>query len=398
MTGDQSAPLVSVIVPAYNAEQFIERTLHSVLSQTYRNIEVLVVDDGSLDQTRQLVHALAKKDKRIRLWSQHNKGVAAARNLAINHARGVYIAPLDADDIWFPEKLERQVACMEQGGPEMGLVYSWWIMIDEADLPLQASARWDVEGSVFEALLYINFIGNASVPMMRRTCIQQVGGYSTRLKEKGGQGCEDWDLALRLAARYQVGVAYGYLVGYRRVRHSMTMNLDSMGRSHQLIVEQLRHCYPHISPFLYRWSGSIFYTYLGRLGYRDKNYQAAKHWIVQALTVDRLLFLSLPFLKLLVKSLLQIPGWRKERRGSGQVVPQNQMASAPHALDRLTANHGTCPRSWTWKSVHPYDWVSWYRWQKVLAKCQALGSQTEVSLESRLMVTYVPTPQMQDVE
>ncbi|HEY9862115.1 MAG TPA: glycosyltransferase family A protein, partial [Candidatus Obscuribacterales bacterium] len=97
---DTDAPLVSVIIPAYNAERFIARTLESVLNQTYQNIEVLVVDDGSSDRTPEIVHHFAEIDARIILFHQSNAGVAAARNLAIQHAKGEFIAPLDADDIW----------------------------------------------------------------------------------------------------------------------------------------------------------------------------------------------------------------------------------------------------------------------------------------------------------
>lgn len=105
-------PFVSVIIPAYNAEAFIGRTLESVLAQTYENIEVLVVDDGSRDRTAEIVASFAQKDSRVILLKQQNAGVAAARNLAIEKSRGEYIAPLDADDIWYPSKLDKQVQCI----------------------------------------------------------------------------------------------------------------------------------------------------------------------------------------------------------------------------------------------------------------------------------------------
>jgi len=96
-------PLVSVIVPAYNAEAFIAQTLDSIISQTYQNIEILVVDDGSQDRTPEIVESFAQRDQRITLLRQANAGVAAARNLAIEKSNGEYIAPIDADDIWYPQ-------------------------------------------------------------------------------------------------------------------------------------------------------------------------------------------------------------------------------------------------------------------------------------------------------
>ncbi|MGD1871437.1 MAG: glycosyltransferase family 2 protein [Mastigocoleus sp.] len=118
-------PIVSVIVPAYNAEAFISRTLESILSQTYKNIEVIIVDDGSQDNTVNIVKNFIKRDQRIRLLQQENSGVASARNLAIAHACGEYIAPIDADDIWYPENIEKQIESISNSDSSVGLVYAW---------------------------------------------------------------------------------------------------------------------------------------------------------------------------------------------------------------------------------------------------------------------------------
>jgi glycosyltransferase involved in cell wall biosynthesis len=117
-------PLVSVIIPAYNAEVFIERTLDSVLAQTYKNIEALVIDDGSTDKTHEIVELVAQLDPRVILLKQQNAGVAAVRNLGIEKSHGEYIAPIDADDIWYPQKLGKQVKCMLKGGSSVGLFYA----------------------------------------------------------------------------------------------------------------------------------------------------------------------------------------------------------------------------------------------------------------------------------
>jgi len=125
------APLVSVLIPAHNAHRFLECALGSVQNQTYTNVEILVVDDGSDDGTADLVRTLAADDPRIQLFRQSNQGVAAARNRALAEAQGPYVAPLDADDIWFPRKLEWQVARMQETGPATGLVYAWWAGLGE---------------------------------------------------------------------------------------------------------------------------------------------------------------------------------------------------------------------------------------------------------------------------
>lgn len=184
------SPLISVIVPAYNAEAFIGQTLDSVLSQTYKNIEVLVVNDGSQDRTAEIVDSIAQKDHRVILLQQSNVGVAAARNLAIQNSCGEYIAPIDADDIWFPQKLEKQMQLMLKTDSCVGLVYAWSVYIDEKSLIIGTYNAHDflnvhsVEGEVYKALVYRNFIGNASVPLIRRACFKQVGDYNCNFKKR----------------------------------------------------------------------------------------------------------------------------------------------------------------------------------------------------------------------
>ena len=128
------SPLISVIIPAYNAEIFIRRTLDSILAQTYTNIEILVVDDGSQDRTAEIVESFVEKDSRVTLLKQKNAGVATARNLAIEKSNGEYIAPIDADDIWYPQKLEKQAQCILEADQSIGLVYAWSVRIDEDDV------------------------------------------------------------------------------------------------------------------------------------------------------------------------------------------------------------------------------------------------------------------------
>jgi O-antigen/teichoic acid export membrane protein/glycosyltransferase involved in cell wall biosynthesis len=232
-------PLVSVIIPAHGAAATIAETLASALGQTYRNLEILAVDDGSRDSTAEIVQAIASRDRRVRLLRQANHGVASARNLGLAHASGEYIAPLDADDLWKPTKVELQVRCMEEGGPGVGLVYSWWDIIDSEGRPLATSHPWRIEGEAFEALLSMNFVGNASVPLFRRSALEEVGGYDPQFRAADAQGCEDWDLALRVAERYEVRAVPDRLVAYRRAPDAMSSNSGTMIRSHALMLEKI---------------------------------------------------------------------------------------------------------------------------------------------------------------
>lgn len=258
-------PLVSVIIPAYNAESFIERTLKSVLCQTYTNLEVIVVDDGSKDKTFEIVQSIAQKDSRVRPIQQQNAGVAAARNLAIEKSKGEYIAPIDADDIWYVEKIEKQVKCILNAEELVGLVYCLAVDIDENDLIIgqcSVDSLFKPEGKVYSALVFINFLGNASTPLIRRTCFERVGGYSCQLKQQAAQGCEDWDIYLRIAECYEFRVVTEFLVGYRQVIGSMGGNYKSMVKSHELVMANVRKLHPEIPARIYHLSNIFYYNYL----------------------------------------------------------------------------------------------------------------------------------------
>ena len=135
-----ATPLVSVIIPAYDAEVFIRTALGSAVHQTYQDIEIIVIDDGSMDRTAEIVREFMAQDPRVRLLQQANAGVAAARNYGVRMARGSLIAPLDADDLWKPTKIERQVACFLAADDRLGLVYTWSHIIDE-DGQIMARSR-----------------------------------------------------------------------------------------------------------------------------------------------------------------------------------------------------------------------------------------------------------------
>lgn len=299
-------PLVSVIVPAYNAETYILQTLNSVLSQTYKNIEVVVVDDGSHDGTTQIVEAIMRRDDRVALLRQSNSGVAVARNLAIEKSRGEYIAPIDADDMWYPQKIEKQVHCMLHAGLDTGLVYAWSVHIDERGLLTGGYNAFDIEGDVFVSLIMSNFIGNASAPLIRRVCFEKVGGYNTRLFEQNAQGCEDRDLYLRIAASYKFRVGKEFLVEYRKVNSSMSLNYRSMEKSYLSVMGDIRQRYPNIPPFIYRWSRSDYCLYLGNQSNVCGHYWKSIHYLYKAALMSPAFLLYPEFYRLLRGCVLRL--------------------------------------------------------------------------------------------
>lgn len=329
-------PLVSVIIPAYNASPFIRRTLASVLAQTYDHFEVLVVDDGSTDDTVAIVQEVAAADARVRLFRQPNRGVAAARNLAIRASRGEFIAPIDADDVWYPRKIEKQVECMLKAGPSVGVVYCWWTRIDEDDQLTGYSPQWAVEGDVFKALIYRNFVGNASLPLIRREALDRIGLYNTNLKSQDAQGCEDRDIYLRLAERYEFRVVPDYLMGYRKVATSMSRNHLKMLRSYNLVADAIKNRHPEIPEKVFRWSQSHFYMYIANTSAGCGQHGDAIRMILWAISTDPVLLTSVKPWKLLLNCTLKstagavglpVTEWRMRMRGKKKTKNVSHAAS-----------------------------------------------------------------------
>ncbi len=143
--------LVSVIIAVFQGERYILGAVRSVLAQTHKNLEVWIVDDGSTDQTARLLATVA--DPRVHVLRQPNGGAAAARNLGLAHATGEYIAFLDHDDRWFPEKIATELAVLRSAPNPVGLTYSWYYAVDDNDRLLHAYLSTRFSGNVFDALL-----------------------------------------------------------------------------------------------------------------------------------------------------------------------------------------------------------------------------------------------------
>lgn len=280
-SADANEPLVSVVMAAYNARPFIEHTCRSVLAQRHACLELIVVDDGSTDGTGDVVAALGEADSRVRLLTQSNSGVAAARNAGIAAARGAFVAPIDSDDIWAPAKLERQVRRLREAGPDAGLAYCWWAWIDQAGHILDRSPRWEIEGFVLPKLVEVNFTGNASVPLFRRAALDVVGGYSVDLRERGCQGCEDWDLALRVAERFAVAAVPAVLVGYRRRRDSMSAACETMWQSQAQVMRELAGRQSGLTPAAIRRSRGQFALHLAGVAFWSGQYLEAVRWALR---------------------------------------------------------------------------------------------------------------------
>lgn len=239
--------LISVVVPAFNAASTIRESVNSALNQTYCNIEVIIVDDGSTDDTKAVASELSRRDARVRYIYKQNGGVASARNKGIAEARGEFIATLDADDLWYPTKLARQIERFESKGPNTALVYAWCCWIDPNGNINGSAPPSRLEGAVLPQMCLGNVVISGSNALIRRKALLAAGGFDESLRVRGAQGCEDWKLYLQIAELYEVAVVPEYLIGYRISPGSMSDDLEQMMRSRRLVEAEFLLSYPNLA-------------------------------------------------------------------------------------------------------------------------------------------------------
>lgn len=198
----EKKPIISVVIPAYNAARYIASAIDSALAQTYSAVEIIVVDDGSTDATPTILHPYWQAGKIIYI-RQENKGLAVARNAGIKASSGDYIALLDADDLFLPEKLERQAAYLD-AHPDCGVSYCGLWHFDDAapEKLLKLNYAYYSGAEVFPALLKKNFINPLSV-VMRRSILEIVGYFDESMRSS-----EDWEFWIRAAYK---GIRFDFL-------------------------------------------------------------------------------------------------------------------------------------------------------------------------------------------
>ena len=211
--------LVSVVIPTYNYGQYVCDAVRSALGQTYRNLEVIVVDDGSTDETRQ---RLEPYGERIRYIYQNNRGLSAARNAGINAAAGEWIALLDSDDMWASNKVERQIAVASD--------YDWDVVICWGHRPVEGCFPGPTQLG-FDQLFFVPPC--TSSWLVRAECFRQVGLFGESLRS-----VEDRDMLLRIGRRFRIGVLCGDYVTLRQHPGSMSTNAPRMKENFEAVVKK----------------------------------------------------------------------------------------------------------------------------------------------------------------
>ena len=220
-------PLVSVVIPSYNSARYVGAAIESVLEQAGVPVEVLVVDDGSKDNTAEVVAAYGSP---VRYLHQANAGVSVARNHGIQESRAKYVAFLDADDTWMPNKLTRQLDALERT-PKARLCYAAYVRVDDQLEPLgiQRSSR---RGTALEDLLLRgNVVGSICTVIVERALLETVGGFDPALSQ-----CADWDMWVRLARHTEFLYVDEPLVTYRQHGSNMSHNVPLLETDSFLVL------------------------------------------------------------------------------------------------------------------------------------------------------------------
>jgi len=265
-----NSPLVSVVLPTYNYARFLPESVGSVLSQTYTHYEVIVVDDGSTDNTKDVLNPFMQKIRYIKL--EQNKGLPVARNTGIQSARGKYVAFIDADDLWLPEKLQTDIEYFETH-PEVSMVYSKHINIDEKGRVVNGSVKKQLpSGNVFTQLFSEQNFVIASSVVVRKNVFETTGLFDEQLFN-----CQDWDLWLRIAFHFQVAGINKPLVKYRHNPHSLSKNRNNVLKYQKIVIDKIYNKFKDkengINEKLYKKRLASHYAKVGRYYLRteDKN-------------------------------------------------------------------------------------------------------------------------------
>ncbi len=262
-------PKVSVIIPTYNYGKYIEKAIDSVFAQTYRDFEIIVVDDGSTDNTREIIET-RYKDK-VRYFYQKNKGAPAARNKGIKESRGEYLAFLDADDWFAPENLKYKVKVLDNN-TDIGWIYSDWYYIDEkGEIIDKASNRYSfhdrkLEGDISSELFSGgNYITTDSV-LLRKQCFEKVGGFDEILP-----AFQDYELWLRVSLCFEVNFINEVLVYY--LVHPNSISSQKINHSKASIEIAKKH-------------ETVFIQKLGKIRWKRLKADKYNHWGLRALEIE----------------------------------------------------------------------------------------------------------------
>ncbi len=259
--------VISVITPTYNRARFLPAAVASVLSQTFGDFELIIVDDGSEDNTPDVLKPFFA-DRRVRYVYQENQGQSHARNLALKQATGDFIAFLDSDDVWAPDKLEKQLAVF-RANPEVDIVHGDEAIINEQGSVVSLQNMRRYSGRITRYLLADNSV-SITTALVRRRCFDEMGGFDTSVGV-----ADDYELWLRFSARYCYQYEPGIVASYRVMADQISSDKRRRYAANERIIQQFLARYGEVlSPGERRWGLARFYCrkarYFASAGERGK--------------------------------------------------------------------------------------------------------------------------------
>lgn len=231
---DKKTPEISVIIPAYNAEKFIAEAITSVLNQTFGDLEIIVVNDGSTDNTLDVLKQYT--DPRLSYYDIKNSGVSFARNYAVKKSAGKWLAFIDADDIWDPNKLEEQLLSIE--GKRWSHTDSYYIGEKQSGSEKRSDLTEQFDGNIFEHLIEENFITTSTV-LIDKNLFLSIGGFDENLK-----ALEDWKLWLDISSKEDVAYSRKPLAKYRVYEGSTSRKAREMLPIHIEVIRSVAKTLP----------------------------------------------------------------------------------------------------------------------------------------------------------
>ncbi|MGP4843261.1 glycosyltransferase family 2 protein [Marinobacter sp. 1Y8] len=227
MKANQS--LISIVTPTYNREAFLGEAIQSVIDQTYEHFELIIVDDGSTDESEALVQRYVQEDSRIRYFKQHNQGQSVARNRGVQESRGEFVCFLDSDNKWFPDKLEVSVKAFADN-PSVDIVYGDNVTISETGAETSRSNMPRHSGRITGRLLADNFI-SMNTTMVRKHCFDKLGAFNER-----DRLAEDYELWLRLSTEFRFLYIPHYFGYYRVMDDQISTDKEARFSANERIV------------------------------------------------------------------------------------------------------------------------------------------------------------------
>lgn len=276
MNQDCEEQMISVVIPTYNRSKLLKRAVESVLNQTFKDFELIIVDDNSTDNTRETVMDLRKKDSRIKYFRhKNNQGGSAARNTGIKHAKGEFIALLDDDDEWLPEKLIKQMSLFEKLPAEYGVVYCGCFYISEKNSKLIKHITPREHGNVYEQMLEGCILASPT-PLLRKECFSVSGLFDEKLNSS-----QDWDMWIRISKHFKFDFVPELLAIHRIHGTQISSNLNAKIDGIKNVIKK----YPAFGNGKFRYASKALLQ-LGKLSMFDRNERVGRKYFINSIKAD----------------------------------------------------------------------------------------------------------------